>query len=175
MIIGLTQRVLLHKGRAYDSIEQSWYSCLKDHKLVIIPNRDDVDIDIDLLIITGGDSNPRRDQVEVKLLNLFLNIKPIIGICHGAFLLTQHLGGKLDTTDNHMDCEHTIVVGNSKKMINSFHTLQIKDPPPNSTTLATDESGHCEAWIKDNVSAIVWHPERMDIPYWPEQIVKFMK
>lgn len=176
MIIGLTQRVLFHKGRAYDSIEQSWYTCLKDHKLVYIPNRNDIDVKIDLLIITGGNNPPIRAQTEAKLIDqMLLENKPIIGVCHGAFLLTEHFGGIVGDTNKHMDCEHTITVGDDKQIVNSFHTLQIIQPPPHSTTLAKDEDGFCESWIQDNISTVVWHPERMSAPYWPKQIEQFMK
>ena len=89
MIIGLTQRVLVHKERAYDSLEHGWYSCLKGHTLVAVSNRTDVEVDADLLIVTGGDNHPVRDLIENRLIQQFmLESKPIIGICHGAFLLT---------------------------------------------------------------------------------------
>ena len=68
MRIGLTQRVLFHKGRAYDSLEHGWYSCLKGHTLVSIPNDVDTDIDVDLLIVTGGDNHPVRDTLEKQLI-----------------------------------------------------------------------------------------------------------
>jgi carbamoylphosphate synthase small subunit len=168
MIIGLTQRVLFHKERAYDSLEHGWYSCLQGHKLVTIPNRTDMDIDVDLLIVTGGDNHPVRDIVENKLVQQFiLESKPIIGICHGAFLLTEMLGGKVDSIEGHMDSSHLI---NGTQMVNSYHTLQILQHPEQSTVLATDEQGNCESWIYKNIGAVVWHPERMNEPYWPKQI-----
>jgi gamma-glutamyl-gamma-aminobutyrate hydrolase PuuD len=168
MIIGLTQRVLFHKERAYDSLEHGWYSCLQGHKLVTIPNRTDMDIDVDLLIITGGDNHPVRDIVENKLVQQFiLESKPIIGICHGAFLLTEMLGGKVDSIEGHMDSSHLI---NGTQMVNSYHTLQILQHPKQATVLATDEQGNCESWIYKNIGAVVWHPERMNEPYWPKQI-----
>jgi len=175
MRIGLTQRVLFHKERAYDSIEHGWYSCLKDHELVFIPNRTDVDIDVDLLIVTGGDNHPVRDQVELKLVQqMMLEGKPIIGICHGAFMLTRLLGGKVGKTTHHMDCEHPVMVGSKIQVVNSFHTLQILEPPAHSTVLASDSEGFCEAWIHKNIGAIVWHPERMDVPYWPKSIKELL-
>ena len=59
MRIGITQRVLMHKGRGHDSLDQAWYEYLSDHKLVVIPNRLPVSVpDMDMLIITGGDDHP---------------------------------------------------------------------------------------------------------------------
>ena len=175
MRIGLTQRVLFHKERAYDSIEHGWYSCLKDHELVCIPNRIDVDIDVDLLIVTGGNNHPIRDQIELRLVQqMMLEGKPIIGICHGAFMLTKLLNGKVSTTSHHMDCEHTVVVDSKIQVVNSFHTLQITEPPAHAKVLATDSDGFCEAWIHKNIGAIVWHPERMDGSYWPKSIKELL-
>ena len=39
-------------------------------------------------------------------------------------------------------------------------------------TLVTDLHGHCEAWIdnKAPIAGIVWHPERMQDPWIPEEI-----
>lgn len=170
MVIGLTQRVLFHKGRAYDSIEHGWYSCLRDHKLVFIPNGI-TSIEVDMLIITGGDNHPLRAKTESHLIQQMLREnKPIIGICHGAFLLTEMFGGDIGQTLMHMDCEHAINVDNNMQIVNSYHTLQIIKAPPKATVLATDVAGYCESWIQDKIGAIVWHPERMEIPYWPSRI-----
>ena len=171
MIIGLTQRVLFHKGRAYDSIEHGWYSCLKEHKLVFIPNQIDVEADVDLLIVTGGNNHPVRDQIESRLVQQMIAARnPIIGICHGAFMLTELFGGKIGKTTHHMDCEHPVFVDNKTQIVNSYHGLQIDNPPADATILATDSKGFCEAWIYKNIGAVVWHHERMDVPYWPALI-----
>jgi gamma-glutamyl-gamma-aminobutyrate hydrolase PuuD len=168
MIIGLTQRVLVHKERAYDSLEHGWYSCLKGHTLVAVSNRTNVEVDADLLIVTGGDNHPVRDLIENRLIQQFmLESKPIIGICHGAFLLTNMFGGKVGSVEGHMDSEHLI---NGTQLVNSYHTLQIEEPPKQATVLATDEQGCCESWIYKNIGAVVWHPERMNEPYWPKKI-----
>jgi gamma-glutamyl-gamma-aminobutyrate hydrolase PuuD len=171
MRIGLTQRVLFHKERAYDSIEHGWYSCLKEHTLIFIPNRIDIDVDIDMLIITGGDNHPVRNQLENRLVQqMILEGKPVIGICHGAFLLTKILGGKVDKITGHMDTSHQIILEGNLQTVNSFHTLQIVQHPEQSKVLAVDTNNVCESWIYKNIGAVVWHPERMDKPVWPKQI-----
>ena len=84
MRIGLTQRVLYHRGRAYDATEQAWYRYLKQHTLVPIPNRLDQEFanwadELDLLIVTGGDDSALRRSVELKLASEFhLYKKPIL-------------------------------------------------------------------------------------------------
>jgi len=174
--IGLTQRVLFHKERAYDAIEHGWYSYLKDHTLVFIPNNVDQDFskladDIDLLIITGGDDNPVRTITELRIATLMLKFnKPIIGICHGAFLLTDTLGGKNGYTIGHVDTEHVVQYNKKFYRVNSYHDMCIKEAPYKATVLCTDVGGNCEAWIDQKIAAVVWHPERMDKPWLPDEI-----
>ena len=172
MRIGLTQRVLLHKGRAYDSLEHSWYEYLQGHTLVSIPNRLPISIsDIDVLIVTGGDSNPVRNQVEHDLIDYMLarNL-PVIGICHGCQLLTQRLGGTVVPVDDHMDSYHEVTYHGEQHLVNSYHTLRLEQAPPGATVLARDPDGFPEAWILGRTAGIQWHPERMPQPWIPQEI-----
>ena len=38
-----------------------------------------------------------------------------------------------------------------------------------------DEYGYVEAWVKGNVAAVVWHPERMNEPWLPSEINNLLK
>ena len=104
MKIGLTQRVLTfpNTGIVHDALEHNWYTFLKGHELIPIPNREDLDYEslaeeIDLLIITGGRNEDIRIITEVNLATeMVTNGKPVLGICHGAFLLTSILGGEVE-------------------------------------------------------------------------------
>ena len=172
MRIGLTQRVLLHKGRAYDSLDHSWYEFLQGHTLVSIPNRLPISCpDIDLLIITGGDDHPVRNHVECELFDVMSarNV-PVIGICHGCQLLTQQLGGTVVPVDGHMDSYHEITYHSEQHLVNSYHRLRIEQPPPGATVLAHDPDGNVEAWIHERTAGIMWHPERMTEPWIPREI-----
>ena len=181
MKIGLTQRVLYHKSRAYDSIEQGWYSYLKDHTLTVVANRLDQDFEqladsLDALIITGGDDSARRRATELKLAGTMLKRnKPIIGICHGAFLLTDVLGGTVDEVSGHMDMEHDVEYFGELVSVNSYHNLAITKPHTRATILCRDGLGNCEAWIDDNIAGVVWHPERMTTPWLPDEIQGLLK
>ena len=176
MRIGLTQRVLLHRGRAYDSLEHSWYEFLQGHTLVSIPNRLPVLIpDLDVLIITGGDSHPIRNQVEHELVDHMLSRNlPVIGICHGCQLLTQKLGGTIVPVDDHMDSYHEVDYHSEPHLVNSYHTLRIQQPPPGSTVLAHDPDHNAEAWILGRTAGIMWHPERMTHPWIPAEIQRLL-
>ena len=172
MRIGLTQRVLFHKGRAYDSLEHSWYEFLQGHTLVSIPNRLLTPVpDIDLLIITGGDDHPVRKHVEHELVNIMLSRDlPVIGVCHGCQLLTQKLGGSVVPVDGHMDCYHEVFYQDEPHLVNSYHKLRIEQQPPGATVLVRDPDGHAEAWIHERTAGIMWHPERMTQPWIPREI-----
>jgi gamma-glutamyl-gamma-aminobutyrate hydrolase PuuD len=177
MRIGLTQRVLLHKGRAYDSLDHSWYEFLQGHTLVSIPNRLLTPVlDIDLLIITGGEDHPVRNQIERELVDVMLTRDvPIIGICHGCQLLTQKLGGTVVPVDDHMDSYHKVTYQEQQYLVNSYHSLRIERPPDGATVLARDPDGYIEAWILGRIVGIMWHPERMQQPFVPEEILKLLK
>ena len=176
MIIGLSQRILYHKGRAYDAIEHGWYSYLSGHTLFYLPNSTAQDFNqiadnLDSFIITGGDDSTLRRTVEIKLASAMMQRgKPVIGICHGAFLLTDLLGGRVVEVDAHQDTKHPIFYFGDIKEVNSYHTLGIEKAHDTATVLCTDELGQVEAWIDGKLAGVVWHPERMDGPWIPDEI-----
>ena len=97
--------------------------------------------------------------------------KTILGVCHGAFLLTDVLGGTVGHKDGHRDgVEHPVVYQNQEVLVNSFHGLYIQQPHQAAKILVTDTDGDCEAWIDNNIAAVVWHPERMATPWLPDEI-----
>jgi gamma-glutamyl-gamma-aminobutyrate hydrolase PuuD len=176
MNIGLSQRVLLHKNRAYDALEHGWYSYLKAHTLFPIANRPNQNFnklanELDCFIITGGDDSTVRRLTEMRLAtHMIARQKPVIGICHGAFLLTELLGGEIAEIDGHTDSEHEINYFGELITVNSYHSLAIKIPQRSATILANDDHGNCEAWIDGTTAGIVWHPERMTSPWIPDEI-----
>ena len=181
MKIGLSQRVLFYKDRAYDSIEHGWYSWLKEHTLFSIANRRDQDFlklaaELDAFIITGGDDSAVRRSVELNLATLMVaQNKPVVGVCHGCFLITDILQGQVGDIDDHMDAEHLVIYNNQQYNVNSYHTRCIDQAPPGAQILATDLNGRCEAWIKECIGAVVWHPERMAEPWIPPEIANLLK
>lgn len=179
MIIGLSQRVLFHKDRAHDSLEHGWYRLLEDHAIVPIPNFDrnfdQLAEDLDVLILTGGDDTTIRRITELKIATAMMKLgKPILGVCHGAFVLTVVLGGEVAQCHDHMDTEHFVTYNRKTIKVNSFHSNQIVKIPKNAKSLAVDKDGYCESWIDNNIAAMVWHPERMQDPFIPIEIMEFL-
>ena len=174
--IGLSQRILYHRGRAYDAIEHGWYSYLNGHTLFYLPNSTAQDFNqiadnLDSFIITGGDDIALRRTVETKLASAMMQRnKPVVGICHGAFLLTDLLGGTVVDVDAHMEQLHPVMYFGDVKIVNSFHNIAIDKLHTTGTVLCTDELGHIESWIDGTLAGVVWHPERMDQPWLPDEI-----
>jgi len=176
MRIGLTQRVLLHRDRAYDSLEHSWYEYLQGHTLIPIANRLCLPFpNIDLLLVTGGDDHPVRNQIEHELVDSMLSQNlPIIGICHGCQLLTTKLGGSIVPVADHQDSYHEVFYQDEPHLVNSYHNLRIEQAPAGATVLARDPNGHAEAWILDRTAGVMWHPERMIQPWIPQEIQRLL-
>jgi len=179
--IGLSQRILYHKGRAYDSIEHGWYSYLKEHTLFFVQNNIQQDFDkladeLDMFIITGGDDSTLRRAIETKLASKIMQRnKPVIGICHGAFLLTDLLGGKVEDVITHMDTSHSVYYFGDEYSVNSYHSLAISQTHKTATQLVVDPEGNTEAWIDKKLAGVVWHPERMENPWIPDEIQSLFK
>ena len=145
-----------------------------------IANRTDQDfeqlaVDLDALIITGGDDSALRRTVELRLAGqMTLRKKPVVGVCHGCFLLTDVLGGQVVEVEGHHNTTHNINYFGELVEVNSYHTLAIKELHRSGTVLATDSEGNCEAWIDGQTAGVVWHPERMKTPWLPDEIVNLI-
>lgn len=178
MNIGLTQRISVHNHREYDSTDHGWYEYLQAHNVHCIPNTTDQNFErladsIDLLIISGGNNHPIRDAVETALVELMQNKnKPIIGICHGSHFLADYLGGTIEEIAGHHNTEHYVQYRDHAIKVNSFHTRFVRQVPPGASILCVSEDGICEAWIKDRIAGITWHPERMKNPWIPDEIAR---
>jgi len=180
MRIGITQRTLSHNGFNYDSLEPCWYDLFKEHEIIPIPNNVNIKQklykDIDLLILSGGDDNTIRRIVETRLISFMMaNDKPIIGICHGAFLLTHLFDGVVKNVEE-VKTEHLVYSDSDEVLVNSYHSSVIINNPKDTTVLYTDGT-YIESWIHDylKIGAIVWHPERMKESFIPEEVLKFIK
>ena len=179
MNITLSQRTIVRNEKIYDAIDRSWYTFLDGNNLAVIPNRLDQDFEFiaentDVLVLTGGDNSPVRRQTESRAIVAMLKRnKRIIGVCHGAFLLTKFLGGTTGHKTGHKDVVHKVIHNNCEYLVNSNHKNYIKTLPKSAKILAVDEEGHCEAWLDHNIAAVVWHPESMESAWIPDEILEF--
>jgi len=176
MNIALTQRTLVHKNRAYDSLEQGWYSLLKNHTLFCVPNSLDHQFNLDniqLLIVTGGDDHPKRRIIETRLIaQCYAHKIPILGICHGALLINDLEEGVCEVIDNHLDTSHKISMQGTDYEVNSYHNMSIQKLGADLQMIATASDGSIEGFRHKTkfVFGLMWHPERMENPVLPEEL-----
>lgn len=181
MNIGLSQRIIYHNDIAYDATEHGWYSYLKHHTLKYIPNTLSQDFsaladNLDAFVITGGNDSSLRRTVEIKLSSAMMQRnKPVIGVCHGAFLLTDLLGGTIKPVDGHSGTTHDVNYFGDMISVNSYHNISITKIHQTGTQLCTDDHGHTEAFIDGKMAGVVWHPERMQIPWLPNEIENLLR
>lgn len=154
---------------------------MSGHTLFYIPNAIELDFDqiagqLDLFIITGGDDIPLRRIAELKLAGAMMRRgRPVLGVCHGCFLLTHTLGGIVNNKEGHYDVDHVVDYNGHPQIVNSYHTNYIYKLHESARSLAVDADGHCEAWIDGTMAGVAWHPERMAEPWLPFEIRNLIK
>lgn len=169
MKIAITQRQVSINNIVYDCLEQSWYKLFAEHEIISIPNLDNIDIEVDMLVLSGGETTEARYQTEFACCAWAIQHSvPILGVCHGAFFLNHLYNGKNASTVGHHNTHHTIRMEGQDHMVNSYHTMQIHELGDDLTPIA-----HCDAVVEGfkhkhlDVWGVVWHPERMEKPVLP--------
>jgi putative glutamine amidotransferase len=172
MKIGITQRQTMINGIVYDCLEQGWYRLFKDHELIIIPNLIDIDLDIDMLVLTGGNNTEARFQTELTCYGYAddHNI-PVLGICHGAFVINYLHGGLNKEVAGHRNIMHSINMEGQTHLVNSYHDVGIYSLGDDLEAIAESEN-NVEAFKHKTqpIWGLVWHPERMDDPVLPTDL-----
>lgn len=182
--VAITMRTLENpSGFQFDAYERGFNHLFAGCDITPIANRNQdfekVAADNDFLVISGGDDHPTRLMAEVELIKQFRQLnKPILGVCHGAFLLTQLWDGECFDLEGHRRTTHTVFYDKYQRTVNSYHGSGISSPPPDATTLVVDADNNVEAWIsyEKNAAAVVWHPERdVQGEFWlPSEILNLL-
>lgn len=171
----------------FDCLERSWYSFLGNHHLIPHANTRTVDetIDFDCLVLSGGTDSAARNVTENLLfVHAIKRKKPILGICHGAFVVNELSGGVnssstcYDYIPAHDNTEHEVMMDGKKVLVNSYHGQTIIQLGPQMIPLAMHEPDQTIEAFKHQalpIYGIVWHPERMDVPVLPEEVAILLK
>ena len=171
----------------FDCLERSWYSFLGNHHLIPHANTRTVDetIDFDCLVLSGGTDSAARNVTENLLfVHAIKRKKPILGICHGAFVVNELSGGVnssstcYDYIPAHDNTEHEVMMDGKKVLVNSYHGQTITQLGPQMVPLAIHEQDETIEAFKHQalpIYGIVWHPERMDVPVLPEEVAILLK
>ena len=178
MKIALTQREFNIRGWQYDCTSQDWYTFLAQHTLSFVPNVSKFDYTgIDCLLIPGGEHTINRDRVEKNAIDLFLKQdKPIIGVCHGSFVLNKYFGGTIGSVEGHRGTNHKIKLEGEEPLVASWHSASIEQLADCLEPIAWDMDGNVEGFKHKtkNIWGLVWHPERMTNPVLPADLKEFL-
>ena len=183
MKIAITQRIdYLRKRNEYrDSIDHELVKLILSigHKPLLISNLlyDDKkktinkwldDFKPEGIIFSGGNDFGEfiiRDKTEEFLYYWALKKRiPILGICRGMQLIGLLNGTKLKKIKNHINLNHIIVNQSNKKeyLKNSFHAYSLENCPKDFKITFLSKDGEIEGIVhkKENITGIMWHPER---------------
>ncbi len=186
----ITQRIIdtLEYVEKRDALDVRWAAVFTKLNFlpIIIPSNFDCnayfsELELDGIILTGGNdistvSNDEnsliRDELEKNLLTLAVkNNVPIMGICRGMQLMTEHFGGTIANKQGHVGGKHKILIDKGSiyhkelmdmNEVNSFHNYAVTKVPQNFVASAKCEDGTIEAMenTQQKILGIMWHPER---------------
>jgi len=176
MKIGITQRQISINDIPYDCLEQGWFRLFQEHEIIAIPNLVNLDLDLDMIVFSGGDTTEDRHLTELNCYYYALETGiPVLGVCHGAFLLNLLYSGTNGTTQDHHNTTHSIEMNKKEYTVNSYHRMCISELGDALVPLA---------WANTNVEAfrhltrphwgLVWHPERMTTPVLPKDLERLI-
>ncbi len=177
MKIAITQRQSEINGVTHDCLDPAWYTMLSSHELIPVPNLIGLDIQVDMLIFSGGDNSKARSLAELICWSSAMKKEiPVLGVCHGAFLLNYLHDGLNKEVTGHRNIGHTIEMENKTHTVNSFHDVGIYTLGKDLETVAIGMDGSCEAFKHrdKNIWGLVWHPERMEIPVFPKDLSELL-
>jgi gamma-glutamyl-gamma-aminobutyrate hydrolase PuuD len=177
MKIAITQRQVEINGFVYDCLEQGWYNFFLDHEVIPVPNLSNIGLDVDMLVISGGETTEDRYQTEVACAAWALeNDLPILGVCHGAFLLNYLFTGiNAKELKGHHNTYHKIQMEDEDHLVNSYHHMSITELGFDLEPIA-----YCGDLIEGfkhtqrDIWGLVWHPERMEDPVLPSDLRKLI-
>lgn len=178
MKIAITQREITIRTTVYDCLERGWYNLLNRHEILPVPNDHEFDISsADCLILSGGETTESREFTETFCFAQALekNI-PVIGVCHGAFVLNRWFHGINSAVTGHDQLDHEVFLEEQWQTVNSYHRIKIEILADEFFGLARDKDNNVEAFKHENLPiwGLVWHPERMDVPVLPKELKELL-
>lgn len=178
MKIAISQREITIRGTTYDCLERGWYKLLDQHEIVPIPNGFERNIvNADCLILSGGETTESREFTETYCFSQARDKGiPVIGVCHGAFVLNRWLNGTNVPVTGHDKLNHAVFLEDEWQTVNSYHRLKIDILSSEFNVLAYDQDLNIEAFKHKNnpIWGLVWHPERMDVPVLPTDLKELL-
>lgn len=174
MKIAITQREITIRTTVYDCLERGWYNLLERHEILPVPNDREFDISsADCLIFSGGETTESREFTETYCFAQALekNI-PVIGVCHGAFVLNRWFSGTNVAIAGHDQIDHEVLLEERWQTVNSYHRIKIEILADKFNAIAYDQDNNVEAFKHKTllIWGLLWHPERMLDPVLPKEL-----
>jgi N5-(cytidine 5'-diphosphoramidyl)-L-glutamine hydrolase len=176
MRIGISQReeTIGRSGHLHDCLGQNWYSLLKGHNIIPIPNVDSYrNYDFDMLILSAGNDSSNRFKTERAVYSYALEKGiPVLGVCHGALFLARMIGAETKPVEGHIGNEHLVKLDGRNVVVNSYHELTISKLPDEYEAIATDFDGNIEGFKHKSlpIFGILWHPDKQEVAMLPEYL-----
>jgi gamma-glutamyl-gamma-aminobutyrate hydrolase PuuD len=177
MKIAISQRQVEINGFVYDCLEQGWYEFFLGHEIIPVPNLNNISLDVNMLVLSGGETTNARYNTEVACTAWAIeNNVPILGVCHGAFLLNFLYSGVNAKTLGHQNTTHKVYMEDQEYTVNSYHQMMIHE-----LGLGLNAIAYCENVVEGfkhsqlPVWGLVWHPERMDVPVLPNDLKELIR
>jgi anthranilate/para-aminobenzoate synthase component II len=174
MKIAISQREITIRTTVYDCLERGWYNLLNKHEIMPIPNDHEYDISsADCFIMSGGETTESREFTETYCFRQAVEKGiPIIGVCHGAFVLNRWFDGTNEIVSGHDQIDHEVFLDNEWQTVNSYHRIKIDTLADQFSAIAHDSDNNVEAFKHQDklIWGLVWHPERMDDPVLPKDL-----
>ncbi len=188
--IAITQRLIENTSykEVYDALDIRWASVFNKLRVlpVVFPTNYDPEkyfdeLDIAGVILSGGNDLSRfsngqlshiRDEFEKKIVNSCMRRGlPLLGVCRGMQLVTDHLGGTLKKAQGHVGVRHELLADRSSQFhseisrlgsVNSFHNYVVEKLPVGFVSAATSADGYYEAAENKErkIFLQMWHCER---------------
>jgi len=178
IIVSQLEYVRPPRGFVFDTLERAYYRFLAGHEVVPVPNIIKVpDNEYDCLILTGGPDSVARNQTENLLYHdAVAKGKPIVGICHGAFVINDICKGTNGHVDGHIDADIKIKMEGQEHTVKCYHSQSIDSLAEDFEPLAYD-SENIEAFKHNQlpIYGVIWHPERMDVPVLPGEVADLLR
>jgi|TARA_B110000240_G_C13512897_1_gene460982 putative glutamine amidotransferase len=187
--IGITQRETYANNESYDSLDVRWLNFLLKCNLlpVLLPNNIEITekilkkINFGGFIFTGGgkirciSGNESREIIEDRVLEICVESNlPLVGVCRGMQKIQDYFGISIYKVERHIMQDQDILIHNKSIKKNSFHNYGTKDNNDNFHVWAKSYDDVIKGihHNKYNISAIMWHPERLE-PFHDDDISFF--
>ena len=118
------------------------------------------------IILSGGPSSVHEKDAPLRSVKELQEIAPLLGICYGMQLISQELGGKVESSPsreygfNQVEWKTSLSRSLPKSQrVWMSHGDVVKTPPPGFDVAGLSESGHIAAIKGARAWAVQFHPE----------------